>query len=358
MSTSPIRFGIIGCAEIASKVARAISLSPNATLIAVGSRSIDKARKFISDNALPASTVPLTPYDAVLNHPSVDAVYVPLPTSLHVTWAVAAAKKGKHVLLEKPTALCVEELDVILQACRENRVQFMDSTMLMHHPRTEKMRELITDPTRFGEVKTVDSIFTYSADENFLQNDIRVKPDLDALGALGDVGWYCIRSILWANSYQLPETAVALRGPVKNNAGVLLSCGAQLLWPDGRTATLNCSFLAHLSMQLTVIGTKGLLNVSDFVIPYEEGKTSFAFVTDASELATGWDPVPSKHEVLTDLPQEARMVQEFARLVKLIKEEGKEPETKWPEISRKTQLVIDAVKKSVDNGFEPVEIIG
>lgn len=206
----------------------------------------------------------------------------------------------------------------------------------------------------------MDSIFTFLADEDFLQNDIRVKPDLDALGALGDAGWYCTRSILWANSYQLPKTVVALRGPVKNNAGVLLSCGAQFLWPDGRSATLNCSFLAHLTMQMTVIGTKGTLHVTDFIIPYEEGKGSFRFVTDAgfTELVTGWDRVPSKHNVITDLPQEARMVQEFARLVKLIKEEGKEPEMKWPEISRKTQLVIDAVKKSVDNGFEPVEIIG
>ncbi|KAJ3702667.1 hypothetical protein LUZ61_006372 [Rhynchospora tenuis] len=359
-ATTQIRFGIIGCAEIARKVSRAISLSPNATLVAVGSRSIDKAQKFISDNGLPASTIPLAPYDAVLDHPSVDAVYVPLPTSLHVTWAVAAAKKGKHVLLEKPTALCVEELDVILEACRANRVQFMDSTMWMHHPRTEKMRELISDPTRFGEVKTVDSIFTFMADEDFLQNDIRVKPDLDALGALGDAGWYCIRSILWANSYQLPRTVVALRGPIKNNAGVIIACGAQLLWPDGRSATLNCSFLAHLTMQMTVIGTKGALHVTDFIIPYEEEKGSFTFVSDAgfTELVTGWVPVPSKHEVTADLPQEARMVKEFSRLVKLIKDEGKEPETKWPEITRKTQLVIDAVKKSVDNGFEPVDIIG
>ncbi|KAJ4820304.1 NAD(P)-binding domain-containing protein [Rhynchospora pubera] len=359
-ATTPIRFGIIGCAEIARKVSRAISLSPNATLLAIGSRSIDKAQKFISDNGLPASTIPLAPYDAVLDHPSVDAVYVPLPTSLHVTWAVAAAKKGKHVLLEKPTALCVEELDVILEACRENRVHFMDSTMWMHHPRTEKMGELISDPTRFGEVKTVDSIFTFMADEDFLQNDIRVKPDLDALGALGDAGWYCIRSILWANSYQLPKTAVALRAPIKNNAGVIIACGAQLLWADGRSATLNCSFLAHLTMQMTVIGTKGALHVTDFIIPYEEEKGSFTFVSDAgfTELVTGWVPVPSKHEVTADLPQEARMVREFSRLVKLIKEEGKEPETKWPEITRKTQLVIDAVKKSVDNGFEPVDIIG
>ena len=50
--------------------------------------------------------------------------------------------------------------------------------------------------------------------------DIRVKPELDGLGALGDLGWYCIRGILWAVDYELPESVVALRRPVTNAAGV------------------------------------------------------------------------------------------------------------------------------------------
>jgi hypothetical protein len=101
----------------------------------------------------------------------------------------------------------------------------------------------------FSHWLQVNSIFTFAADEDFQQNDMCVKPDLNALGALEDAGWYCIRSILWANSYQLPKTAATLRGPVKNNAGVLSSCGTQLLWPEGRSATFHCSFLAHLTMQ-------------------------------------------------------------------------------------------------------------
>ncbi|RVW71317.1 putative oxidoreductase [Vitis vinifera] len=154
MAETPIQFGILGCAEIARKVSRAITLAPNATLYAVGSRSLEKARRFAAANGFPPSAKIYGSYEAVLDDPGVDAVYVPLPTSLHLKWAVLAAEKKKHVLLEKPVALNVAELDQILEACESNGVQFMDGTMWMHHPRTAKMKELLSDPQRFGQLKS------------------------------------------------------------------------------------------------------------------------------------------------------------------------------------------------------------
>ncbi|ONK58484.1 uncharacterized protein A4U43_C09F13520 [Asparagus officinalis] len=230
----------------------------------------------------------------------------------------------------------------------------------MHHPRTAKMKELLMDPTRFGQLRTVNSIFTFAADPDFLENDIRVKPDLDAHGALGDAGWYCIRAILWATDYQLPNRAIALRNPILNTAGVILACGSSLIWDDGKVATFHCSFLSHLTMEITALGTKGTLHLSDFIIPYEESSAEFSFSSNAGfdELVTRWDPMPSKHVVATESPQEVRMVAEFARLAAGIKRSGLEPERKWPEITRKTQLVLDAVKASIGKGFEAVEIVG
>ena len=102
----------------------------------------------------------------------------------------------------------------------------------------------------------IQTIFTFAADPDFLKNDIRVKPDLDANGALGDAGWYCIRSILWAVDYELPKTVIALHGAVLNDAGVILSCGASLHWDDGKVATFHCSFLSHLTMDTTAIGDR------------------------------------------------------------------------------------------------------
>ena len=71
--------------------------------------------------------------------------------------ATAAAARGKHVLLEKPTALCAADLDAILAACDASGVQFMDSTMWMHHPRTAKMRQLVADQDTIGDVRFVSA---------------------------------------------------------------------------------------------------------------------------------------------------------------------------------------------------------
>lgn len=159
MASNPIQVGILGCAEIARKVARAISLAPNATISAVGSRTLEKAQRFAAENGFPQAAKIHGSYEAVLDDPHVDAVYLPLPTSLHVRWAVLAAEKKKHVLLEKPTALHVGELDRILKACESNGVQFMDGTMWMHNPRTHKMREFLSNPTLFGQLKSVTLSF-------------------------------------------------------------------------------------------------------------------------------------------------------------------------------------------------------
>ncbi|KAG6400220.1 hypothetical protein SASPL_137045 [Salvia splendens] len=143
---APVRFGIVGCANIARKVSRAILHSPNSTIVAVGSRSAAKAAAFAAENGF---------YDAVLDDPDVDAVYIPLPTSLHRLWAVAAAQRGKHVLLEKPVALSAAELDEILAACESSRVQYIDATMWMHHPRTAEMEAFLADQRRFGRLQAV-----------------------------------------------------------------------------------------------------------------------------------------------------------------------------------------------------------
>lgn len=197
----------------------------------------------------------------------------------------------------------------------------------------------------------MESRFTFPAGKTFLENDIRVKPDLDALGVLGDAGWYCIRSILWAADYDLPKSVVASPDAVLNKAGVLLSCSAKLQWQDGKAGTFHCSFLADLNMDVIIVGTNGTLSVHDYVGPFEEDKATF------STLVQSRPEVESReHTITTELPQEALMVREFARLVGSIKFGGAKPEKKWPTLSRKTQVVVDAVKVSIDRGYETVEV--
>ncbi|GAV68670.1 GFO_IDH_MocA domain-containing protein/GFO_IDH_MocA_C domain-containing protein [Cephalotus follicularis] len=358
MGDTVIGFGILGCASIARKVSRAITLAPNATISGVASRSIEKASGFAKANSLPPDAKIYGSYESLLGDPDIDAVYVPLPTSLHLRWAVLAARKKKHVLLEKPVAVNAAELDTIIEACEVNGVQLMDGTMWMHHPRTEIMRHFLSDTERFGQLKTVHTCFSFAADPDFLKGDIRVKPDLDALGALGDAGWYGVGAILFAADYELPKTVTALHGPVFNEAGVILECGASLLWEDGKVATFNCSFLTNLTMDITAIGTKGTLHLNDFVVPFQEHEASFTTNSKSgiTEFMTGWVSLPSEHIITAELPQEACMVREFARLVGSIKN-GSKTEKKWPTRSRKTQLILDAVMTSIKRGYEPVEIV-
>lgn len=150
-----VRFGILGCAQISIKLCKAINTAPNATLIAIGSRSLEKATAFAAEQGLPAPVRVYGSYEAVVEDNAVDAMYIPLPTALHVTWAIRAAERGKHVLLEKPAAMSVAELDRILEACEVHGVQFMDGTMWVHHPRTVKMKEALSDLQRFGQLKWV-----------------------------------------------------------------------------------------------------------------------------------------------------------------------------------------------------------
>ncbi|KAE9600158.1 putative D-xylose 1-dehydrogenase (NADP(+)) [Lupinus albus] len=153
-----IRFGILGCAQIAIKLCKAITTATNATLHAIGSRSLEKAALFVAEHGLPEAVRVYGSYEEVVNDDEVDAIYIPLPTGLHVTWAVKAAERGKHVLLEKPVAMNVAGLDRILEACEAHEVQFMDGTMWVHHPRTSKMKETLSDQQRFGQLKWVSII--------------------------------------------------------------------------------------------------------------------------------------------------------------------------------------------------------
>lgn len=191
----------------------------------------------------------------------------------------------------------------------------------------------------------------------FFTDDIRVKPDLDAHGALGDFGWYSIGAILWSKNYNLPTSVTALPGTIKNSDGVILSFSASLHYnqPDHTTAIIHGSFLAFTCTNLCISATKGSVYLQDFIIPVKEDSAEFEFTLGAKfvDLHIGWNVKPEKVVVGCEVAQEVSMVQEIGRIVGEIKR-GREPERKWPEISRKTHIVLDAVRKSIDLDCETV----
>ena len=141
---SKLRWGILGTAQIARKNWCAIRNSGNATVAAVASRSLDRSRQFIDECQadVPMDTPPgaLGSYEELLASPDIEAVYIPLPTGLRKEWVIRAARAGKHILCEKPCAATTGDLREMLEACRQNHVQFLDGVMFMHSRRLPRMR--------------------------------------------------------------------------------------------------------------------------------------------------------------------------------------------------------------------------
>lgn len=159
-----VRVAVVGAASIAKKNARAIERSERCALVAVASRSKEKAEAWVSELGLQASCKCVEGYDALLSDPDVDAVYVPLPTALHLEYVVKAAAAGKHVLVEKPVGRTLAEVRQMVEACRTAGVAFLDGTMFVHHDRFKQMGRLFAD-SRFWRPTRVSSAFTFCGDE-------------------------------------------------------------------------------------------------------------------------------------------------------------------------------------------------
>src|SRR5439155_27322971 len=132
-------------------------------------------------------------YPELLGRDDIDAVYLPLPTGIRKEWVLRAARAGKHVLCEKPCAVSSADLRAMLDACRENRVQFMDGVMFMHSQRLPLLRQTLDDGRSIGSVRRITSQFSFMPADEFLTTNIRASNLLEPLGCLGDLGWYNIR---------------------------------------------------------------------------------------------------------------------------------------------------------------------
>ena len=128
-----VRWGVIGCASIARKNVNAIRLSPNSTLVAMASRNKKKCVQWCQDHLTSEENERVKKYGsytALLEDPDIDAVYLPLPTALHKAWAARVIAAGKHLLIEKPAALCLEDLRETTEACQKHGRVFMDLSLI------------------------------------------------------------------------------------------------------------------------------------------------------------------------------------------------------------------------------------
>lgn len=354
------RWGILGCAGIARKNWQAIRHSGNGRLVAVASRSREKAATFVDECQAQVphdpKPEPVGGYAELLARPDIDAVYLPLPTGLRKEWVLAAAAAGKHVLCEKPCGVDADEVREITEACARAGVQFMDGVMFMHNDRLAALRREL-DAGTIGAIRRIATQFSFLGSDEFLASDIRLDPGLEPLGCLGDLGWYNARIILWALGYEMPLSVAARM--IRERRGVPVSLSAELVFPGGVTASLYCSFENELQQWVNFSGTGGHIHVGDFVLPYHGPELAFEveqarFRVEGCHFQMERHPrrvKTSEHADSHATSQETRLFRSFGELVL-----GGTPHPHWPEISLKTQLVLDACLRSAREGGREVAL--
>jgi xylose dehydrogenase (NAD/NADP) len=245
-----LRWGLLGTARINRMVIPPLRVSPGNRLLAVASRDADKAAAYAREWGIERAH---GSYEALLDDPEVDAVYVPLPNHLHAEWTIKSARAGKHVLCEKPLALSVAEVDEIASAARESGVVVAEAFMYRHHPQTLKVRELAQGGA-IGRVRFVRGTFSFPLTR---PNDVRLRPEWGG-GCLWDVGCYPLsfaRFVLGAEPLEVFGAAV--HGPT----GVDETFAGQLVFPDDVLVQVDAGFRAPLRAEVEIAGTEGTILV-------------------------------------------------------------------------------------------------
>lgn len=361
MSEDVCRWGILSTAGIARKNWHSIANSGNGRVTAVASRSLGKAEEFIAECS---ASVPVAHkvhavenYEALLTRSDVDAVYIPLPTGLRTEWVVRAAQAGKHVMVEKPCGVTAADVQRMIDACQKSNVQFMDGVMFMHSARMKQLRQVLDDGSSVGIIRRIVSQFSFCAADEWVQSNIRASSELEPAGCLGDLGWYTIRIILWAMNFEMPTE---VRGRILHGAKradsaevVPMEFQGELHFRSGVSASFFNSFRANHQQWVNVSGTKGYVQVNDFVLPYFGNEVAFevgnhAFAIDGCHF--NMEKVFHRHAVAeysnnTRNSQEAQLFRTFADLVL-----SGTCDNHWPNIAFQTQQILDAALKSAHNG--------
>lgn len=369
MSNRVCRWGILSAANIARKNWLAAWNAENATIVAVASRTKEKAQQFIDDCNAHSSFDPkplaLGSYEELLKRSDIDAVYIPLPTGMRKEWVIRAAEAGKHVLCEKPIGCNAADAAEIIAACRKHNVQFMDGVMFMHSQRLNKLRETLDDGQSVGQLRRITSQFSFNGTEEFAKSNIRASGELEPLGCLGDLGWYNIRFSLWVMNFQMPlqvsgRALTEARRPDSSSA-VPTEFSGELFFAHGVSASFYCSFITETSQWAKISGTKGYVSVKDFVVPFYGNEVAFD-VTNGGLNQKSCDFNMEDHTRRVALPeysngwinsQESNLFRNFSNLAM----SGKSDPV-WGDIALKTQQVLDACLASSRKDGAIVEIKG
>lgn len=263
--TSPLNWGIMSTGRIAGVFATGVNRSKLGRVAAVGSRTQAAADKFAAEFKVPRAH---GSYQALLDDPEVQAVYIATPHPQHLEWLIRAAEAGKHILCEKPLGLNHAEAMVAAQVCREHDVMLMEAFMYRCHPQTAKLVELVKSGA-IGEVKLIQATFSFNAG---FSPDHRLWSNALAGGGILDVGCYPVsfsRLIAGAaaNAPFLNPVNVSGAGVLHPVSGVDAYAAATLKFANNVIAQVSCGVGLSQDSSARIYGSTGWIHVPSPWIP-------------------------------------------------------------------------------------------
>ncbi|MDX1403384.1 MAG: Gfo/Idh/MocA family oxidoreductase [Woeseiaceae bacterium] len=331
MSDKKLRWGVISTANIGRwAVNPAIQASGNGDLLAVASRDAKTAREFARQWNIPGA---YGSYAELLDDEDIDAVYIPLPNSMHCEWTIKAAEAGKHVLCEKPLALTGDECHEMQNAARKNGVKLMEAFMYRFHPRIRRVLEMLRQGV-VGDLKMIHAAFTFRLSSS---NNIRWQPEFGG-GALMDVGCYCInvsRTMVGAE----PEEVQAFASWASTGVDEMMT--GSLRFPGDILASFECGLNTKRRESCEIGGTEACLRIPDAFLPGTDDVV-------IEELRDGEEPVIHS---IPGVDEYQCMVEHFADCVL----HDRQPRYPADEAARNMR-VIEALYESVRNGGRPVAV--
>lgn len=250
-TVKPLRIGILGAANIARSFIVGVAPSPLIHVAAVASRDAAKAEAFARECGVARSH---GSYEALLADPEIDAIYNPLPNTLHAEWSIRAVEAGKHVLCEKPLATSSADARAMFAAAEKNKVHLVEAYPYRSQPQTLKLQELLASGA-IGQVQLIRASFgVFFADPG----NIRLQPDVGG-GSLLDAGSYATSLILLAAGGR-PERVSAVARWFET--GVDRSVVATLEFANGILAQMSSSFATYYDRYAMIAGDAGTIETT------------------------------------------------------------------------------------------------
>lgn len=287
MSSSQVRFGIVGVGRVTrERFAPALLGAEHAVLQAAASRDIRRAEALGPRRAYDS-------YSTLLRDPDVDAVYVATHNGLHKELVLEALRCGKHVLCEKPLGCTAEECDEMTATAGATQRLLVEAFMYRHHPQIKRAQALVQEGV-IGELTVVKVSFHFRLTRT---HDVRLHPEWGG-GALLDVGCYCVD---FARLFlgDAPRDVHAWTTIDRVN-GVDTSFDAVLEYESGKHAGLSCGFDGGLYQRAVLIGTDGVLDLSEPFVTWRR-RPRLTVTSGETEHVTEFDAVNTFRMEIEDL---------------------------------------------------------